>query len=147
MESELVRDSLLHLAGAIDWRLGGPSVKPQGRGEAAGRRSLYFTHSRDDQHAFLVMFDHADILRCYRRSESIVPQQALTLANSRMSLEAARKIAGRIDALDESGNLLVSGRSKDLIIRGGHNIHPSHIEALALRHPGLDKVAAVPVPL
>ena len=36
--------------------------------------------------------------------------------------------------LDERGNLKVVGRSKDLIIRGGHNIYPAHIEALALRH-------------
>lgn len=96
MESELIRDSLIHLGGALDDRIGGPSVKPKGQDAASGRRSLYFTHSRDDQHAFLTMFDHADILRCYRRSESIVPQQALTLANSRLSLEAARKIAERL---------------------------------------------------
>ena len=38
------------------------------------------------------MFDDANILACYRRSESIVPQQALTLANSKLSLEMARQI-------------------------------------------------------
>ena len=35
------------------------------------------------------MFDDADIQQCYRRSESIIPQQALALANSRVSLEMA----------------------------------------------------------
>ena len=34
---------------------------------------------------------------------------------------------------------------KDLIIRGGHNIYPSHIEDLALRHAGVDRVACFPV--
>jgi acyl-CoA synthetase len=47
--------------------------------------------------------------------------------------------------LDAAGNLKIAGRLKDLIIRGGHNIHPSHIEALAMRHPAVEKVAAIPV--
>ena len=42
------------------------------------------------------MFDDADHLQCYRRGESIVPQQALALSNSRLSLEQAEKIALRI---------------------------------------------------
>jgi acyl-CoA synthetase len=55
-------------------------------------------------------------------------------------------MSGDLGSIDERGHLTVCGRSKDLIIRGGHNIHPAHIEALALRHPQLDKVAVVPVP-
>ena len=43
-------------------------------------------------------------------------------------------MSGDLGVLDERGNLKVVGRSKDLIIRGGHNIYPAHIEALALRH-------------
>jgi acyl-CoA synthetase len=39
----------------------------------------------------------------------------------------------------------VVGRSKDLIIRGGHNIYPAHIEALALRHSDVARVACFPV--
>ncbi len=54
--------------------------------------------------------------------------------------------SGDLGALDEAGNLSINGRLKDLIIRGGHNIHPGHIEALALRHPQVDKAAAFAVP-
>lgn len=54
--------------------------------------------------------------------------------------------SGDLGALDEAGNLTINGRLKDLIIRGGHNIHPSHIEALALRHPAVEKAAAFAVP-
>lgn len=54
--------------------------------------------------------------------------------------------SGDLGALDEAGNLTIHGRLKDLIIRGGHNIHPSHIEALALRHPEVEKAAAFAVP-
>ena len=43
------------------------------------------------------MFDDADILTCYRRSESVVPQQALALANSKLALAMSRKIAARLN--------------------------------------------------
>jgi hypothetical protein len=44
------------------------------------------------------MFDDADILGCYRRSESIVRQQALTLSNSKLSLTMARRLAANLNA-------------------------------------------------
>jgi hypothetical protein len=95
MESEVIRDAMLHLAGALDPHIGGPTIDPK-KADTAYRRSLYFAHSRDDVHPFLTMFDDADILACYRRGESIVPQQALTLANSKLSLDMARRLAGRL---------------------------------------------------
>ncbi|MDA1052739.1 MAG: PSD1 and planctomycete cytochrome C domain-containing protein [Planctomycetota bacterium] len=97
MESQVVRDSLLQLAGTLDPTLGGPTIDPS-KEDTAYRRSLYFTHSRDDQSKFLTMFDDADIGRCYRRDESIVPQQALTLANSKLSLTLARKMAENLQS-------------------------------------------------
>src|SRR6185437_14650838 len=54
-------------------------------------------------------------------------------------------MSGDLGTLDAQGNLRVQGRLKDLIIRGGHNIYPSDIEALALRHPEVEKVAVFPV--
>lgn len=54
-------------------------------------------------------------------------------------------MSGDLGVLDDAGNLRIAGRLKDLIIRGGRNIHPSHIEALAMRHPAVEKVAAFPV--
>lgn len=95
MESQVVRDSLLELASALDPAMGGPTIDPK-QDATVFRRSLYFTHSRDAHHEFLSMFDDADIFRCYRRTESIVPQQALTMANSRLTLAMARKIAARL---------------------------------------------------
>ena len=101
MESQVIRDSLLQLAGVLNPKLGGPTIDPK-QGDSTSRRSIYFTHSRDDQNKFLSMFDDADILRCYRRNESIIPQQALTLANSKLSLSMSRKIAQRLG--EEAGN-------------------------------------------
>lgn len=93
MESQLVRDSLLKMAGVLDTKMGGPSVDP---GPNSTRRSVYFKHSRDHQDLFLSMFDDADHLQCYRRSESIVPQQALALSNSKVAIEMAEKIASQL---------------------------------------------------
>jgi hypothetical protein len=96
MESQVVRDSMRYLASDLDLRMGGPTVDPTG-GEGPARRSLYFTHSRDQQHLFLSMFDDAEILACYRRTESIIPQQALALVNSKMALELAGLVARRLE--------------------------------------------------
>jgi hypothetical protein len=94
MEAQAVRDSLLHLAGQLDLTRGGPSIDLSMADSK--RRSLYFVHSHNDHHRFLVQFDDASVLECYRRTESIVPQQALTLANSKFSLMMADAIAGRL---------------------------------------------------
>jgi acyl-CoA synthetase len=51
-------------------------------------------------------------------------------------------LSGDLGRLDDRGNLEIVGRKKDLIIRGGHNIHPAHIEEYAHRHPGVKKAAA-----
>jgi acyl-CoA synthetase len=55
-------------------------------------------------------------------------------------------MSGDLGRFDENGNLQIVGRKKDLIIRGGHNIHPAHIEEYAHRHRSVKKAAAFGVP-
>jgi len=55
-------------------------------------------------------------------------------------------LSGDLGTLDERGCLRIMGRKKDLIIRGGHNIHPARIEDLTHRHPAVQKAAAFGVP-
>lgn len=55
-------------------------------------------------------------------------------------------LSGDLGSFDADGNLRIEGRAKDLIIRGGHNIHPSRIEAVALTHPAIEKAAAFGLP-
>jgi len=53
---------------------------------------------------------------------------------------------GDLGYLDGEGHLHLTGRSKDLIIRGGHNIDPAMIEDALLRHPAVALAAAVGQP-
>jgi hypothetical protein len=94
MEAEVIRDSLLSLAGDLDLKMGGPTVAATD--EASRRRSLYFFHSHNEHQKFLATFDGASVLECYRRAESIVPQQALAVSNSRLALSAAARINARL---------------------------------------------------
>ena len=55
-------------------------------------------------------------------------------------------MSGDLGRFDANGNLRIDGRVKDLIIRGGHNIYPSRIEALTLTHPRVEKAAAFGMP-
>jgi fatty-acyl-CoA synthase len=50
---------------------------------------------------------------------------------------------GDVGMVDEDGYVWVFGRSKDLIIRGGHNIDPKEIEDALIAHPAVQLVAAV----
>jgi acyl-CoA synthetase len=55
-------------------------------------------------------------------------------------------MTGDLGWVDENGYLRVTGRKKDVIIRGGHNIYPAKIESLSATHHAIKRVAAVPVP-
>ncbi|WP_457310057.1 AMP-binding protein [Sphingomonas sp. UYAg733] len=55
-------------------------------------------------------------------------------------------ITGDNGAMDAGGNLFLTGRAKDVIIRGGHNIDAALIEEIALRHPAVEAAAAVGAP-
>ena len=55
-------------------------------------------------------------------------------------------LTGDMGWLDANGYLRVVGRKKDIIIRGGHNINPAKIEALASQHEAIQSVAAIAVP-
>ena len=100
MESQVVRDAILSLSGELDPKIGGPTVA-KARQAASKRRSLYFFHSNNERNLFLRTFDEAMVKECYQRETSVVPQQALALANGKLVLSAAPKIAARIDKEDE----------------------------------------------
>ncbi len=97
LEAQVVRDGILALAGSLDQTPGGPPV-PEAEQAESRRRSLYFWHSDISRNLFLVTFDDAAVNECYQRDQSIVPQQALALANSAIVHDAASRIAARLGA-------------------------------------------------
>jgi acyl-coenzyme A synthetase/AMP-(fatty) acid ligase len=54
--------------------------------------------------------------------------------------------SGDLGSLDENGYLAITGRSKDLIIRGGQNISPLELEQIIARHDAVSEVAVVGLP-
>lgn len=53
---------------------------------------------------------------------------------------------GDLGSFDERGNVVISGRKKDMIIQGGQNIIPSEIEGMLMGHPKIQEVAVVAMP-
>jgi acyl-CoA synthetase len=101
------------------WRQDDPDVEvPPGQiGEIGGRGASLMLGYFDDQHATEAAFN-AD----------------------------GWFMTGDLGWLDEDGYLHISGRKKDIIVRGGRNIYPAAIEALALRCAGIEMAAAFAVP-
>lgn len=100
------------------WRLDNPDIEaaPGEIGEIGGRGASLMLGYFDDQAATETAFNAAGWF-----------------------------MTGDLGQLDETGYLRVTGRKKDVIIRGGHNIHPAPIEALALSHSSVEQAAAFPV--
>ncbi len=54
--------------------------------------------------------------------------------------------SGDLGRLDEDGYLWITGRAKDLVIRGGHNIDPAPIEDVLFAHPAVALAAVIGQP-
>jgi hypothetical protein len=100
MEAELVRDNVLWAAGDLDVALGGPDIDPA-QALTNKRRSLYFRTAAEKEVEFLKLFDGPNVTECYMRHPSVIPQQALALANSQLVVEQARLLAGKLAGLKE----------------------------------------------
>ena len=77
------------------------------------------------------------------------PQTAIGYLRDDGSIDPVRPNrikTGDLGIQDEEGFIRVSGRTKDLIIRGGLNIAPLEIDEVLLKHPGILDAAAVGVP-
>ncbi len=60
--------------------------------------------------------------------------------------EAGWLRSGDLGAMDADGYLRITGRLKEMIIRGGENIYPAEIEAFLFSHPEIAQVAVFGVP-
>ncbi len=53
---------------------------------------------------------------------------------------------GDLATIDAAGNVSITGRSKDIINRGGHKFNPRDVEDLLAAHPAVLMAAIVPMP-
>ncbi len=97
MEAEVVRDAILHAAGELDPTPFGPEI-PQEQGLTNRRRSLWFAHHGESRMGFLELFDAANPCDAYRRTSSVLPQQALALTNSELVQRQGRLLARKLSA-------------------------------------------------
>lgn len=131
MEAEIVRDSTLSIAGSLDLARGGPDIDPA-QGLLNNRRSLYFRSTKEKKVEFLSLFDSPNPVECYRRSESIAPQQALAMANSTLTLAQARLLAQK---LTESLPDATQDQSPERFIRAAFHY-------ILCRQPNADELAS-----
>jgi len=107
LEAEAVRDSLLYVSGTLDATRGGPELD-EGQGLASRRRSLYFRHTPEKRMEFIALFDGAGATECYTRTPTIVPQQALALLNSTLTLDGADLLGKKLSAEGDSASFVTA---------------------------------------
>ncbi|MFO0916972.1 MAG: DUF1553 domain-containing protein [Planctomycetaceae bacterium] len=123
LEAEVIRDSLLFTANRLDTTLGGKELEVDLDGKTA-RRSLYYSSHPEDggRLAVLENFDVPDTCDCYRRSESIRPQQALALTNSAftrtLSVQLAQQLSNQRPADERSRATLIGAAFEQILSRG-----------------------------
>jgi len=76
----------------------------------------------------------------------VSPGYSDTRRNAGMFAATGELISGDLGHVDEGGRIALTGRSKDVIIRGAHNIDPSLIEEAFIKHPDVLACAAVGAP-
>jgi fatty-acyl-CoA synthase len=81
------------------------------------------------------------------RNPGVNPEVYADPARNRgMIAEGGYLRTGDLGRLDADGYLWITGRAKDLIIRGGHNIDPAQIEEALMAHPAVAFVGAIGQP-
>jgi len=111
LEAEVIRDSALWVSGRLNLEMSGPSIFPElppGMESRGGwrvtdsvperdRRSVYVFVRRNTRYPLFEAFDMPDTHEsCARRNVTTTAPQALSLLNSRLTLEWAQAFAGRV---------------------------------------------------
>ena len=84
-----------------------------------------------------IMVRGANVMKCYYKN----PQETTKALTADGWLHT-----GDLGYMDQDGFVFVTGRLKELIIKGGENIAPREIDEALLKHPALLEAAAVGIP-
>jgi hypothetical protein len=97
MEAEVVRDSLLYAAGKLETKMGGQELE-NSEALTTYRRSVYYSTYPEagGKNDFGMLFDGPEALECYRRTRSVIPQQALALTNSELVHQLSGAVASTL---------------------------------------------------
>jgi hypothetical protein len=97
LDFEALRDTILYLGGRLDLTMGGPGVRLDAEPYPT-RRTVYAYVDRTRLPSMFQAFDFANPdLTTGRRSETIIPQQALFMMNGPLVVEQARNLTLRPD--------------------------------------------------
>lgn len=77
------------------------------------------------------------------KGPNVIPGYKQSEANRDLWIQPGWLNTGDIARIDADGYVWLTGRAKDLIIRGGHNIDPLMIEDALCRHPAVEVAAAI----
>jgi fatty-acyl-CoA synthase len=80
------------------------------------------------------------------RGPNVCPGYTDPAANAGMFAAGGLLISGDLGHIDAAGRVFITGRAKDVIIRGAHNIDPSMLEEAFAAHPAVQSCAAVGEP-
>lgn len=129
MEAEVVRDALLYICGKLDRTVGGPPLHND-QAVTTYRRGLYYECFPEDggADAFSAVFDAPDPVECFRRTQTIVPQQALALSNSSLVHLAAEALAERLSTQSGKDDMVQT------VFLSVLNRPPTDLESKAIRN-------------
>jgi hypothetical protein len=116
LEGESIRDSILAASGSLDRTAGGPPVEnTAGADSKSLRRTVYFATYPESggRSQFMETFDAPDACDAYKRTSSIVPQQALAMVNSDLIHSQSQVLAAKLwaSAKTTDGDLAKSNQA------------------------------------
>ncbi len=96
----------------------------------------------------LVECDAEEVGEICVSNPGVIPGATYTEAEKNIDLYYNEKYlrTGDLGRKDAEGYLWITGRAKDLIIRGGHNIDPAEIEEALVQHPAVAMAGAIGQP-
>lgn len=123
-----------------------PDDAPQDQAETIGQPMPHVeVKIADPQTGAVLALDQPGEI-CVRGYQTMVGYFSMPEETARTLRSDGWLHSGDLGSMDARGFLRITGRIKDLIIRGGENIYPREVENLLREQPGVAEVAVVGVP-